>query len=440
MLPPAHTAEGPLWDVHSGSTHVQSSPLGALAHYKSLFALSSRRAMALAVAARAPYAMIPLGTMTAITSSTGSVATGGLATGVVAVATAFASPLIGRWADLRGQRFVLRLLTPLNALALLALLMAALARWDGPLLWLACLVVGATSLPIGSFTRARWIGAARQPRDLSTAFSYESTVDELVFVLGPAFVGIAASAAVPAAPLALAAALVILAGIPFALTAPAVIDASAVGTTVRTHPPIGRVLWAVVPAIVIMVCIGTFFGSVQAGVTERALDLQMASRAGLVYALMGVGSAATALLAVVIPASVRLSTRVLVGGIGMTAFILVTWMQGSLLLSALALLITGLFVGPTMVTSFTVAERRSPPGGTGVAMTAMQSAITIGVSLGAAAGGALAASQGTSGAFFLAAAAGLGIAITGAVTLHLKTSAPTPIPVVAEARVHEPAG
>ena len=414
---------------------MHTSPLSALAHYKSLFAISSGRAMALAVAARAPYAMIPLGTMTAITASTGSVASGGLATGVVAVASAVASPLIGRWADRSGQRFVLRLLTPLNALALVLLLVAALSGWDGPALWLTCLWVGATSLPIGSFTRARWVVAARSPRDVSTAFSYESTVDELVFVLGPAFVGIAASAAVPAAPLALAAALVILAGVPFALTAPVLVPAMATETTGRTHPPITTVLWAVVPAVVVMVCIGTFFGSVQAAVTGRALDLDLASRAGLVYALMGLGSAATALLAVIIPASVRMSTRVLVGGIGMAGFILVTWTQGSLILTALLLLITGLFVGPTMVTAFSVAERRSPAGGTGVAMTAMQSAITVGVSLGAAAGGALAGAQGASGAFFLAAAAGLGIAITGALMLRLKTPAAMGAPAVGAERV-----
>ncbi|WP_199711122.1 MFS transporter [Tessaracoccus antarcticus] len=404
-----------------------SSPFSALAHYKSLFAISSGRSMALAVAARAPYAMIPLGTMTAITASTGSVASGGLATGVVSVATAVASPLIGRWADRRGQRFVLRLLTPLNAAALVMLLVAALSGWDGPLLWVACLWVGLTSLPIGSFTRSRWIVAARQPRDVSTAFSYESTVDELVFVLGPAFVGIAASAAVPAAPLALAAALVLLAGMPFAITAPAVIDIPSANTTVTRRPSIGTVLWAVVPAIVVMVCIGTFFGSVQAAVTERSLELGLASRAGLVYALMGVGSAATALLAVVIPAAVRLSTRVLVGGLGMTVFILVTWTQGSLLLTALTLLAAGLFVGPTMVTAFSVAERRSPSGGTGVAMTAMQSAITIGVSLGAAAGGALAAAEGATGAFFLAAAAALVIALTGTMMMRMKASAPITI-------------
>ncbi|MEO7587007.1 MAG: MFS transporter [Arachnia sp.] len=402
-----------------------SSPLNALAHYKSLFAISSGRSMALAVAARAPYAMIPLGTMTAITASTGSVASGGLATGVVSVATAVASPLVGRWADKRGQRFVLRLLTPLNALALVMLLVAALSGWDGPLLWAACLFVGVTSLPIGSFTRARWVAAARQPRDVSTAFSYESTVDELVFVLGPAFVGIAASAAIPAAPLALAAALVLLAGMPFAITAPAVVEVPAANSASILRPSIGRVLWAVVPAIIVMACIGTFFGSVQAAVTERSLEFDLASRAGLVYALMGVGSAVTALLAVVIPAAVRLSNRVLVGGLGMTVFILVTWAQGSLVMTALSLLVAGLFVGPTMVTAFSVAERRSPRGGTGVAMTAMQSAITVGVSLGAAGGGALAADNGATGAFLMAAAAALVIAATGTVMMaRVRASAP----------------
>lgn len=393
---------------------MHTSPLRALAHYKVLPTISSGRAMALAVAARAPYAMIPLGTMTAITSSTGSVATGGLATGVVALTTAVASPLIGRWADRRGQRSVLSLLMPINALALSALLAAALLGWAGPALWAACFAVGASSVPVGSFTRARWVGAATDPRDLSTAFSYESTVDELVFVLGPALVGLAASAAIPAAPLALAAALVIVAGVPFALTTPRAVDHLADPTTpaASVRPSIPAVLWAVLPAIIVMASIGTFFGSVQAAVTERSDMLGVPGQGGLIYALMGVGSALTALLVVVLPERISLSTRALVGGIGMAVFISVAAAQGSVPLIALGLLAAGLFVGPTMVTGFTAAEARSPHGGTGVAMTAMQSAVTIGVSLGAAVGGALSANVGATGAFGLAAATGVIIAVT----------------------------
>lgn len=384
--------------------------------------------MIMAVAARAPYAMIPLGTMTAITAATGNVATGGLATAVVSIAAAIASPLVGRWADHMGQRFVLSLLTPVSAISLGLLLLAALQGWTGPVLWAACVAVGATSLPIGAFTRARWIHVTRTPKELSAALSYESTVDELVFVLGPAFVGIAASMAAPAAPLAVAMALVILAGLPFAMTAPTskdINDAVVGDDNSLARPSIPKVLWAVVPAIIVMLSIGTFFGAVQAGTTERAAELGAAGQAGLVYALMGLGSAFMALMVVMIPESFRISSRILLGGAGMAGFILLTMLQGSLTTTALVLLVTGLFVGPTMVTAFTVTERLAPAGGTAVAMTAMQSSITVGVSLGSAVGGAIALS-GATGAFLMAAAAGGLVLVTGIVMAFVRSPSGTP--------------
>ncbi len=389
--------------------------MSILAQYKVLPQISSGSAMALAVAARAPYAMIPLGTMTAVTASTGSVATGGLATAFVSIALAIASPLIGRWADRQGQRFVLSLLTPINALALALLVYTSASGIDGPLLWLSCILAGATSLPIGSFTRTRWVTMVSNQRELNTALSYESTVDEMVFVLGPALVGIAASAAVPVAPLVLAATLVLAAGVPFAMTAPGKLDAA---EEESGRPGIIRVLWAVAPAIGVMFCIGMFFGSVQTGTTERALALGSASTAGLVYAVMGIGSAFMALMVVAIPESVRISTRVMVGGLGMTLFILTTTAGShSLLLTAGALLLTGLFVGPTMVTAFGITEKLAPRGGTAVAMTSMQSAITIGISVGSSVGGTLALS-GAGHSYMFAAAAALVIVAIG-VTLRI---------------------
>ena len=384
--------------------------MSVLAQYKVLPQISSGSAMALAVAARAPYAMIPLGTMTAVTASTGSVATGGLATAFVSIALAIASPLIGRWADHQGQRFVLSLLTPINALALGLLIYTSASGIDGPLLWLSCILTGATSLPIGSFTRTRWVTMVSNQRELNTALSYESTVDEMVFVLGPALVGIAASAAVPVAPLVLAATLVLAAGVPFAMTAPGKLDAA---EEESGRPGIIRVLWAVAPAIGVMFCIGMFFGSVQTGTTERALALGSASTAGLVYAVMGIGSAFIALMAVAIPDSVRISTRVILGGLGMTLFIMTTTAGShSLLLTAGALLLTGLFVGPTMVTAFGITEKLAPRGGTGVAMTSMQSAITIGISIGSSVGGTLAV-NGAENSYVFAGVAALIIVAVG---------------------------
>lgn len=395
--------------------------------------------MGLAVAARAPYAMIPLGALTAFTASTGSVATGGLATGLISVAAAIAGPLIGRAADRGGQRLILGILTPLNALMLALLLTAALRGWDGPGLWAVCLATGATAIPVGSFTRMRWVRIARGPRDLDTALSYESTVDELSFVLGPALVGIAASTVLPAAPLALAAALVAGAGIPFALwrgtdrngararTATGEIPAigavppdpplsdhrRAPAAPPAAMPTIPAVLLAVLPSIVVMISIGAYFGAVQAATTERAAVLGDPGSAGLIYALMGLGSALTALLVVLLPERVTLAQRILVGGLGMGAFLVIAAFAGSLPATALVLLAAGLFIGPTMVTAFALTDRRTPRGGTGVAMTSMQSSVTVGQAAGATLGGALAAALGPGGAFGVGIAAGVVIATVG---------------------------
>ena len=444
-----------------------SSPLGALARYRSLPRIASGSWMAVALAARAPYAMIPLGALTAFTASTGSVATGGLATGLVSVASAVAGPLIGRTADRWGRRRVLGLLTPLNALFLALLLVAALAAWDGPALWAACLAAGGTTIPVGSFARVHWVEVTENSHDLSTALSYESTVDELSFVLGPALVGIAASTVLPAAPLALAALLVTVAGIPFALSGGGTTaaeeparqlagqvgaapsdgarartltgDIPAIGAVpsaapfaehperpaAPTPPPILHVMRRVLPMIIVMLCIGGFFGAVQAGTTERAVLAGAEGAAGLVYALMGIGSAATALLVVLLPQSVSLALRVLIGGTGMAGLISLTTAVADLGSTSLLLLVAGLFIGPTMVTAFTLTDQRTPPGGTGVAMTSMQSSVILGQATGATLGGALAASS-PDGAFALATGVGVVIALVGLqAILRRRRTAPT---------------
>ena len=126
---------------------MHSSPFRALTHYRVLPATLGWPALVIAFLARAPFAMVPLGTMTAVSASTGSVATGGLATAVVSLTSAVAAPLIGRGSDRWGQRIVLAVLVPLNALALAVLSWAVLAPWQGPGLLAACFAVGATVLP-----------------------------------------------------------------------------------------------------------------------------------------------------------------------------------------------------------------------------------------------------------------------------------------------------
>ena len=394
---------------------MSSSPLHALRHYKELPPVVGLGNMGVALLARAPYAMLPLGIMTAFTASSGDLAVGGLAAGIFSIVVALCSPLVGRASDIWGQRRVLLTLVPLNSAALLGLFWAASTGTTGVPLWLLCAGAGATVIPVGSFTRARWVWSAPHARVLNAAFSYESTADELIFVLGPALVGVASSLAAPSAPLFLAFALMLTAGTLFAVTSPK--EAPPVDRDVDKRPNIGRVLWAALPASVALIGVGAFFGATQAGTTARADLLGSGSQAGLVYAVMGLGSALAALFVVVLPERFRLPWRFIFFSTGTALSMLLVANLTTLPSTTWALALSGLFVGPTMVTAFSAAQELAPTGGIAVAMTLMQSSVTIGVSLGSALGGAIAEAGGAGPAYLLAAASSVLAGIVGIVLL-----------------------
>lgn len=171
--------------------------------------------------------MLTVGTLTLVTSVSGSYAVGGTAAGAVGIGSALGAPVLGALADRRGQRTVLLAAAALNALAVLALIAAAYAMTPAGVfpaaLLAAAFAAGASCPQVGPLARVRWMALTSQSsrngrsatsrgadkQDLDTALSYESTADELTFVLGPALVGILASLLAPWLPLALAAALTI---------------------------------------------------------------------------------------------------------------------------------------------------------------------------------------------------------------------------------------
>ncbi|GAA1639635.1 MFS transporter [Georgenia ruanii] len=397
------------------------SALHALGRYRDLPRLLGAPFLVVGFLARLPVAMVVLGVLTLVTSATGSVGEAGLASAALAVSTAVAGPLVGRWTDRRGQRLPLLLLTPVNAAALVALVVAARAGAAAAGLCALCALVGLTNVPVGSLARVRWLGATSEPRVSGAALSYESMADELSFVLGPALVGVAAAAGSPEAPVLLAAALVAIFVTAFALHPSAgAADPRIRPLTPAAAPALPRVLRRVGPAVAGMACVGLFFGASQTAVTAFAAATGAPGRAGLIYALMGVGSAAMALAVVALPEGVTLRARLVVCGLGMAA--LSAAMTAATALGALAglVLAVGLFVGPALVTLFTAAGRLAPPGATAVAMTALSSANVVGVALAAAVAGRLADAAGPDAAFAVAAAASAALAV---LALSLRTPA-----------------
>lgn len=375
--------------------------------------------------------MLAMGTLTLVTSVTGSFAAAGAAAGAVGIGSALGAPVLGSLADRRGQRPVLLLSAVLNTVAVLALILAANATAGSgdfpPAVLAAALAAGATCPQVGPLARVRWMALtanaagpsspAGAARDLDTALSYESTADEVTFVLGPALVGILASLVAPWLPLALAAAMTVTLVPAFAMHP----SHHSVPGTRRSSGRKGRdavngvkLPWTVALPVVAMVCMGTFFGSTQAALSAFSAGIAGAEIAGLLYAVMGLSSAAAALSVAYWPRRAGLALRWVLCGVLMAGLAVLLIVPASLPSMAAVLLVLGLPVGPVMVTIFAVGGKLAPAGRLGTVMTALASGIVAGTAIGSSVGGQLAQLHGSAAAFVVPVGAAAALALLGA--------------------------
>jgi len=407
--------------------------------------LAGRSFIPLGLFARLPLAMLTVGTLTLVTSVSGSYAVGGTAAGAVGIGSALGAPVLGAMADRRGQRPVLMVAAALNAFAVLALIASAYATTPAgafpAALLAAAFAAGASCPQVGPLARVRWMALTSQKapgspaadsraankQDLDTALSYESTADELTFVLGPALVGILASLVAPWLPLALAAALTITLVPAFAIhrTHRAVPVHRKVP---REHPRVGNagsnqtapkasgrsIPWAVALPVLAMVCMGTFFGATQTALSSFAAGFAASEIAGLLYSVMGVSSAVAALSVAYWPQRLTAPARWLLGAVLMAALAFLLFVPSSAAGMVLVLLVLGIPVGPVMVTVFAIGGLISPPGRLGTVMTALASGIVAGTAIGSAVAGQLAQAQGYSVAFLVPVAASVALVLLGA--------------------------
>ncbi|MGN6241658.1 MAG: MFS transporter, partial [Cellulosimicrobium cellulans] len=390
--------------------------------YARLPQLAGRAFLPVAFLARLPFSMLTIGTLLLVSSTTGSVALGGLASAATALGTALGGPAQGALADRVGQRRVLLVAVPVATLAVLGLVLAATAPGATAAVLAAAAVTGASAPQVGPLARVRWLRLATdEPRTVEAAMSYESTADEVSFVLGPALVGVLASAGSPQVAVLVAAGGIAVFGTAFALhpTArttglrlPATSSDAGPGTGTTSAPTGTAGTFALVrrEAVVLvgMLAMGLLFGGTQAALTALTRDAGVPGSAGLVYAVMGVGSAVTALSVVALPRRWGLRSRWITFAAGLVAGTLALVLSAALAVSSgsltavvVAVAATGLFVGPVMVTVFTVAGDRAPAGRTASAMTLVARATVGGVAIGASGGGALADAVSTTSAFAL---------------------------------------
>ncbi|MFC8276045.1 MFS transporter [Streptomyces sp. NPDC057271] len=360
---------------------------------------------------RLPTAMCQLGSLILVVETSGSLTTAGLAGGALAAGQTVAGPVIGRLADRRGQRGVVLLASLANAVAVTALVLAALAHTaTGRLIALAALA-GATVPQVGPLARTRSVALARRSGAddtlVGTVLSFEGTLDEVSFVLGPALVGLAAALTHPAAALLTASVLLATCGTAFALHPSArVAEGRTTAVTTRTGAAERARLPGSAHALrITMVLQGAMFGASQAGITALTESLGAPEQTGLVYAAVGVMSAAVGLSMAAVPARIGLPTRWRAATAALVVLSLPLLFVDSLVALYAVVIVLGAAYAPHLITVFGLTERTVPAVRLAESMAFLTSGIVGGQALALALAGSLAERHGPGAAFTLMVAA-----------------------------------
>src|SRR6476646_4700180 len=169
-----------------------------LSTYRAVFRAPGSAAFATAgFVMRMPIAMFPIGLVLIISARTGHYGFAGILSGAYILGAVPGNPLLARVVDRFGQHRVLipaTITTLIASIALAVLLTADAPDW---VLVVPAFVAGFSYLSVGSLVRARWSLVLAGRPELSTAYSLESVLDELIFVIGPLIATLIATHADP---------------------------------------------------------------------------------------------------------------------------------------------------------------------------------------------------------------------------------------------------
>jgi hypothetical protein len=290
-------------------------------------------------------------------------------------------------------------LLPSMAVHVIALLvLMACAFWEAPdaTLFAAAAVAGATMPNIGSLIRARWSHLVGGTSRLHTAYSLESVLDELIFIVGPVLVTLLATGVHPLAGLGTVVAVSLTGGLTLAAqrgTEPPRANAGDHhgGSAMRTRG---------LPVIVVVfVALGALFGSFEVIVVAFASEEGHRGAAGFILATYALGSLISGIGYGVVRWRRRLDQRFLIGATAMGASMLALPLVSHVLALAALALVAGFAISPTLISGAALVQQLVPAARLTEGLTWTITGLGMGVTVGAALSGRLIDAWGAQQAF-----------------------------------------
>src|SRR5690606_18331154 len=185
--------------------------------------------------------------------------------------------------------------------------------------FIAAFAIGATSPQVAPMSRSRIVDivmsvlpSPRRPKVLNATMAYESAADEVIFVFGPFLVGLLATFFTPVAPIIGAIVMTLVFVSAFALHPTGRSRRTGTSNSLGERAPAKDMFTAGVFVIILGVFgVGMVFGSTLTALTALTNDIGRPEEAGLIYGVMGIGSAVLAISVALFPAEFALWARLL---------------------------------------------------------------------------------------------------------------------------------
>ncbi len=373
----------------------------------------SARIYATGLLARLPQGMSSLAILLLVRETTGSYPAAGAAVGGYALACAAAVPIQGRLVDRFGRGAVLVPAATLQALALIALVLAADAHEPAPALIGLATAAGALQPAIAPAVRSLLRLIVSDPEVRETAYALESVIQELIWIAGPLVIAVVITLASPAIAVLVSAGVCLVGTILFS-TSPSVRGARSRRSERARSALRDPELRAMLGPVAMM---GASIGLIDVGIPSLALHAGSRASTGVLLALWSVGSLCGGLWYGAVTWRIGLADRyrwLMLAAVGCVAPLIFarTIPEGMA-----ASLLAGLTIAPVFSCQYAIVGRSVSPGSETEAFTWIAAALMAGLAGGSALSGVLIGALGVS-APFVAACAAMGIAALAAVRVR----------------------